>query len=134
MKFATAPDAIVPHLDVNADTGSYVRALSKLPPGKTVMAAGEWCSWSDWIKKWAKAMGIDEANVGYEQVSVEEMSAGMGEFGKEVAQMYEYSTWPGYDGGVPMLKCADLRKVIGIQQVFRKEYMLMWHSWDSRSQ
>ena len=110
-RMATAPDAVVPHLDVNADTGYYVRALAQLPPGKTAMAAGEWCNWRDWIKKWARGMGIDESKVGYEQVGVNEMSAGMGEFGKEVAEMYEYSTWPGYDGGVPMLKGEDLRKV-----------------------
>ncbi|KAK3702057.1 hypothetical protein LTR37_015171 [Vermiconidia calcicola] len=56
-------------------------------------------------------MGIDEAKVGYEQISVEKMSEGAGEFGKEVAEMYEYTTWPGYDGGVPMLKGEDLRNM-----------------------
>lgn len=110
-RMATAPEAIVPHLDVNADTGHYVQALSTMDPGKVVMAAGEWCSWTDWMKKWARGTGVDESKVGYEQISVEEMSAGMGDFGKEVAEMYEHSTSPGYDGGVTMLKAEDLRKV-----------------------
>ena len=117
-RMATAPDAIAPHLDVNADTGYYVRALEQLAPGKTAMAAGQWCSWSSWMRKWARGMGIDEAKVGYEQISVEKMSEGAGEFGKEVAEMYEYTTWPGYDGGVPMLKGEDLRNVREIQLLF----------------
>ena len=133
MRFATEPDAIVPHLDVDADTGYYVRALSQMPPGQTVMAAGEWCRWPQWIKSWAKGMGIDGAKVGYEQVSVEEMSAGMGDFGKEVAEMYEYSTWPGYDGGVPMLRGEDLVKVSfacqGLDGCFG---LLMWSRWVSK--
>lgn len=86
-RMATAPDALVPHLDVRADTGYYVKALAQMPPGKTAMAAGEWCSWTQWMEGWAKGMGIDRAKVGYEQVSVEEMSEGMGAFGKEVAEM-----------------------------------------------
>lgn len=110
-QMSTAPDTIVPHLDVNKDTGYYVRALAQLPAGKTAMAAGEWCSWSEWIRKWAKAMEIEKSSASYEQVSVEKMAEDMGAFGTEVAEMYEYSTWPGYDGGRAMLKGEDLRKV-----------------------
>ena len=111
----STPETILPHLDVNADTGYYVRALTQMTPGQTVMAAGEWCSWPQWMKSWAKGMGIDEAKVGYRQISVEEMSEGMGDFGKEVAEMFEFSVWPGYEGGVPMLKGEDLRKVCCIE-------------------
>ena len=110
-RMSTSADKVVPHLDVNSDTGCYVRALASMPPGQTVMAAGEWCTWSEWVQKWATAMGIDPAKAKYEQVSVDEMSAGMGDFGWEVAEMYEYSTWPGYDGGIEMLKSEDLRNV-----------------------
>lgn len=110
-RMATAPDAVQPHLDVNADTGYYVHALSQMEAGQTVMAAGEWCTWPAWMKKWANAMHVEEDEVGFEQVSVDEAAALMGgDFGREVAEMYEYSSWPGYDGGNPMLKGDDLRK------------------------
>lgn len=112
VRMATAPDAVQPHLDVNADTGAYVYALAQMEAGQTVMAAGEWCTWPEWIRKWASAKGLKEDDVGYEEISVEEAAALMGgDFGREVAEMYEYSSWPGYDGGVPMLKGEDLRKV-----------------------
>src|SRR2546421_11552667 len=35
MSFTTEPDQKAPHLDVNRDTGYFVRALTQLPPGKT---------------------------------------------------------------------------------------------------
>ncbi|KAK5171423.1 uncharacterized protein LTR77_004567 [Saxophila tyrrhenica] len=110
-RMATAADSVLPHLDVNSDTGYYVKALAQLPAGKTAMAAGQWSSWGGWMEGWARGMETDPARVGYEQVSVEEMSEGMGAFGKEVAEMFEYSSWPGYDGGLPILKGRDLREM-----------------------
>lgn len=109
-KACTEPDAVLPHLDVQADTGYYVKALVQMEPGNMVMAAGEWCSWSEWMKKWARAMGIDESKASYKQVSIEEMAKGMGDFGKEVGEMYEYSSKIGYFGGLDMLRGEDLRK------------------------
>jgi hypothetical protein len=108
---ATDPDTVVPHLDVQSDTGYYVKALAQMPPGQTVMAAGEWCSWTEWMQGFARGMGIDSNKASYKQISVEEMSEGLGDFGKEIAEMYEYTTWPGYTGGMPMLKGEDLVKV-----------------------
>ena len=90
-QMCTAPNTIVPHLDVRADTGYYVKALSQMSPGQTVMAAGEWCSWTQWMKGWAKGMEMDPVNASYKQVSIDEMSAGMGEFGKEVAEMVSFA-------------------------------------------
>lgn len=117
VRMATAPDAVQPHLDPAADVGAYVSALSQMPAGRTAMAAGEWCTWPEWIRKWARARGLDEErDVGYEEVSVDEMAEALGgAFGREVAEMYEYSTWPGYDGVVGeregMLRAGDLREV-----------------------
>ena len=109
-KATTDPDTVLPHLDVQTDTGYYVKALVQMPPGQMVMAAGDWCSWSEWMKKWARGMGIDESKASYKQISAEEMGADMGDFGKEVGEMYEYSSKIGYFGGLDMLKGEDLRK------------------------
>ena len=108
---STDPDTVLPHLDVQHDTGYYVKALTQMESGQMVMAAGDWCSWSEWMRKWARGMGIDEDKVSYEAVSAEEMGKDMGDFGKEVGEMYEYSSKIGYFGGLDMLKGEDLRKM-----------------------
>lgn len=109
-KACTEPDVELPHLDVQADTGYYVKALIQMEPGQMVMAAGEWCSWSEWMKKWARGMGIDESRASYQKVSIAEMSEGMGDFGQEVGEMYEYSSKIGYFGALDMLRGEDLKK------------------------
>ena len=111
MAFTTDPGAEAPHLDVNKDAGYFVRALTQLPPGKTVMAAGTWCTWPEWIKTWAKVVG--QAEVSYKQISVEDFDRAMpGGFGKEIGEMFEYTSAPGYDGGdTEVLRLADLKKV-----------------------
>ena len=108
-KASTEPDAVLPHLDVQKDTGYYVKALVQMEPGQMVMAAGEWCTWPEWMQKWAQGMGIDASKAKYQQVSPQEMAEGMGDFGKEVGEMYEYSSKIGYLGGWDMLKGEDLK-------------------------
>lgn len=110
-QMATSPDSIQPHIDVQNDTGYYVKALIQMKPGAMVIAAGVWCTWPQWIKSWAKGMGIDESEVNYQQISIEEMAEGMGEAGKEIAEMFEYSSDFGYLGGQEMLKGEGLREM-----------------------
>jgi len=61
------------------------------------MAAGSVCSWSEWTETWGKVTG---RKARYRQVSAEEMVAHSGEedFGREIADMWSYCNWPGYDG------------------------------------
>ncbi|KAK3316027.1 NAD(P)-binding protein [Apodospora peruviana] len=109
MRFTTAPDRLVPHLDVNADTGNFVYAVSQMPPGKAYMAAGSNISWTEWITRWGKATG---STVSYKQISHDEMVADTPDkdCGIEVALMYSYASDPGYDGGMELLTAEDLRK------------------------
>ena len=113
MKFPTDPAAEAPHLDVKKDTGYFVRALTQLPPGKTVMAAGTWCTWPEWIKTWAMVVGKQSVDVSYKQITVEDFDQAIpGGFGKEVGEMFEYTSDPEYDGGdVEVLRLEDLKKV-----------------------
>lgn len=111
MKFPTAPNAPVPHLQVNADMGNFVYAVSKMPPGRSYIAEGSTCSWTDYIRFWSEATGIPAT---YRQISLQELIEAVPdkEFGREVGDMFAYSTDPGYDGGdANLLKAADLRKV-----------------------
>ena len=110
MRFATAAEAPVPHLDVNADLGNFVYAVSKMPPGRSYIAEGTTCSWSGYMELWSKVTGRTGS---YQTVSLEQMieAAPDKEFGKEIGYMFQYSTDPGYDGGDnSLLKAEDIRK------------------------
>lgn len=111
MHFPTHPNAPVPHLDVNKDTGNYVYAVTQLPPGKSYMAEGTTCSWTDYMKLWSKVTG---ASGTYQQITNEQLTRASPdtEFGAELADMFAYSSDPGYDGGdASLLKAADIRQV-----------------------
>ncbi|KAK4237735.1 NAD(P)-binding protein [Achaetomium macrosporum] len=108
MRFPCSPDKPIPHLDVNHDTGPFVYAVAQMPPGKHYMA-GEYRTWAEFVKAWADLTG---ATVKYRQVSFDEMVADTADrdCGIEVALMFEYSSDPGYDGAMDVLKAEDLRK------------------------
>lgn len=109
MRCACKPETVVPHLDVNHDTGTFVYAVSKMPPGKAYMA-GEYRSWPDWINAWGKIVG---RKVFYTEVEIEDVEREAHDqmLGLEVAIMMRYCDDPGYDGGMELLKAEDLRKV-----------------------
>lgn len=111
MSFPTAPDASVPHLAVNADMGNFVYAVSQMPPGKSYMAAGSECSWSEFIRLWSKETGVPAK---YKEVTLEQFIGSVPDkpFGAEAGDMFSYSSSPGYDGGdKTLLKAADIREV-----------------------
>jgi hypothetical protein len=119
MSFTTAPHRPVPHLDVNADMGNFVYAVSQRPPGQHYMAEGSTCSWTEYIQLWSEITGQRAA---YKQITLDELMAATPdkEFGREVGDMFSYSSEPGYDGGLELLKAADIRKV-------RIELAFLWH-------
>ena len=99
MRFPTAPHKPVPHLDVATDLGPFVHAVTQQqPPGRTYMAAGTTCSWTEYMRLWSEVTGRPAR---YRQVSLQQMieESPDGEFGREVGDMLVYSSEPGYDGG-----------------------------------
>ncbi|GLB15282.1 hypothetical protein AtubIFM61612_005097 [Aspergillus tubingensis] len=114
MTFTTAPDARVPHLDVNADLGNFVYAVSKMPPGKSYMACGSYCSWAEYMRIWGR---INSVPASYRQITLEELMEKTPdpEFGCEVGDMFTYSTDPGYDGGDKELLTAEDIRNAGIE-------------------
>ncbi|KAK1138549.1 hypothetical protein N8T08_002405 [Aspergillus melleus] len=110
MTFPTAPHSPVPHFDVNTDMGTFVYAVSRMPPGKAYLAEGTTCNWSEYLALWSKVTSVEAE---YRQVSLQELIDGTPdkEFGREVGDMLLYSTDPGYDGGDEgLLKAEDMRK------------------------
>lgn len=110
MAFTTVPDKLVPHFDPVGDMGNFTYAVYQMPPGKAYMAEGTTCTWPDFIKTWGKITG---KTVSYRQISPEEMIAATPdrECGIEVAYMFSYTSDPGYDGGMDLLKASDIEKV-----------------------
>ncbi|KAI9042848.1 uncharacterized protein KD926_004914 [Aspergillus affinis] len=110
MAFPTAPHSPVPHFDVNADMGTFVYAVSQMPPRKRYLAEGTTCSWSEYLALWSKVTSMEAS---YRQISLQELIEGTPdkEFGREVGDMLLYSTSPGYDGGDErLLRAVDIRK------------------------
>lgn len=72
--------------------------------------AAEYLSFSDWIKTWGKVTG---KTVSYQEITMEQMveQTPDKDCGLEVALMFAYSSDPGYDGGMDLLKPEDIRKV-----------------------
>lgn len=111
MSFTTAPDAPVPHLDVNADLGGFVYAVTKMEPGKSYMASGTTCSWAEYMRMWGE---VNSVPARYRQATLDEMTSAIPdrEFGRELGDMFTYSTDPGYDGGGRgLLTAQDIRQV-----------------------
>ena len=108
MSFVTDSSKPVPHLAVNEDMGEFVHAVAQMPPGKNYMAAGSICSWTEFMRLWSEITGKKGV---YKQVSAREMeeSGPDAAFGKEITVMFEYSSNPGYDGGMDLLGPDDLR-------------------------
>ena len=116
MSFPTDPNAKVPHLDVSADTGVLVYAIAQLPPGKSYMAAGTVCSWSDYMKVWSE---VTNAKGTYQQITPEQFATACPDeaLGWELGDMFAYSSDPGYDGGNPeLLYAEDIRKVRSLRK------------------
>ncbi len=109
MRFPCSPNSPIPHLDVNADTGNFTYAVSQMPAGKAYMAA-EYLTWPEFAAAWQRVTG---ASIAYKEVSFDEMVAAMPDrdLGVEVGLMFVYSSAPGYDGQMELLKAEDLRKV-----------------------
>ena len=110
MALPTSPDKPVPHLDPVGDMGTFTFAVYQMPPGETYMAAGTTCTWPEWIETWSRVTNV---TVRYRQVSREEMIAATPDrdLGIEAAEMFSYSSEPGYDGGTELLKAEDVQAV-----------------------
>jgi hypothetical protein len=81
-------------LVVPTDAGEFVKALTKVPPGKNVLAFGDLLLWSDYVKLWSKINGVPAA---FEHSTVDAMDKlAPGGYGEEIGEMYAYAQDFGY--------------------------------------
>lgn len=132
MRFCTDPHKPVPQLDPVADMGNFVHAVYQMAGARGAraprdyMAAGTTCTWPEWIAAWSRATG---APARYRQIPRDDMArdCGGGDFGGEIADMFEYCSDPGYDGGQSLVDARDLREVSLIS--FLISLILIWNAW-----
>ncbi|KFZ24226.1 hypothetical protein V502_01293 [Pseudogymnoascus sp. VKM F-4520 (FW-2644)] len=109
---------------VPSDTGNYVLALTKVPPGKKLVACSESLTWAEYVKLWSRVVGVKAV---YEPCSIEEhIRAVPGGYSEMVGKMYEYATQFGYwgDGDPDVVFPEDLGveiKRTSIEDFFRNE-------------
>ncbi|CZR55932.1 related to nitrogen metabolic regulation protein nmr [Phialocephala subalpina] len=88
-------DTPVPFI-VPSDAGLFVKALSKLPPGKNIIAYGDLMPWKDLVALWTKITGFPAA---FEHATVEDHDKlAPGGYGLEIGEMYAYMQEFGYWG------------------------------------
>ncbi|KAH6652893.1 hypothetical protein BKA67DRAFT_637196 [Truncatella angustata] len=129
-RFPTTPDKPTFHLDVNADTGNFVYAVAQMPAGNHYMACGTTCTWSEYMRLWSKVTGMSGT---YKQVTPQQMIDVTPDkpCGEEVADMWSYTSNPGYDGGMELLFADDVRKAgIDCPMTTLEEWMAN-HDWSA---
>lgn len=81
-------------LVVPSDAGQFVKAITKVEPGKNVLAFGDLLLWSDYVKLWSKITGVPAT---FEHSTVEMMDKlAPGGYGEEMGEMYAYAQDFGY--------------------------------------
>lgn len=69
------------------DTGYFVRALVKLPPGKKLLGYGSFLNHEEYVRLWTGILGVP--NGGVKRITVEEATAYEGgPHGREVAETF----------------------------------------------
>jgi hypothetical protein len=132
MAFPMSGDKPVPHLEVNADTGNFVYAVAQLPPGKSYMAEGTTCGWSEYIRLFKEITG---ASASYQEKPIDEFVKDIPDrmLGEELGDMFLYSGEPGYDGAdSSLLTAADIRKVRTVTWLKFAQHELTVHVADGR--
>ncbi|PSN73911.1 NAD(P)-binding protein [Corynespora cassiicola Philippines] len=101
-----------PLVDVEADTGSFVRALVASPPGQNFVGASAYLNWNEWCAIWARVHGVE---LSFERLPYEVLENSMGPLGREMADMFRYIEEFGYDGSDPSVVYPwDLEKKGGV--------------------
>jgi hypothetical protein len=92
---------LLPHIDVESDTGYLIRALLECAPGKIVLGAGEMISWSEMLKVWCECNKVQFG--GFDPLSVDQFERFIPVLGlgRELGEMFAFMDDFGYAGGDP---------------------------------
>ena len=83
-------------LVVPPDAGEFVKAVTKVAPGKNVLAFGDLIIWAEYVKLWSKITGVPAE---FEHSTVGDLDRiALGGYGIEIGEMYAYAQDFGYWG------------------------------------
>ncbi|KAK4951301.1 hypothetical protein LTR10_010274 [Elasticomyces elasticus] len=88
-------DVPYPHVDVDADLGSWVSALFQAEAGITLVGASEMLTWKEWLQLWAGRNGVQAR---YRQALIDESATGIM---KAVQEEFQFVDEYGLAGGNP---------------------------------
>ncbi|KAI9660352.1 MAG: hypothetical protein M1821_009702 [Bathelium mastoideum] len=95
----SAPEYKVPFAVAHADTGSFVKALVDLPPGKNLLGVSESMSWPEWTRLWGDVLGVKAT---FKQVSADDFFRDVpGPLRDDLAEGFAYVEEFGHTGGDP---------------------------------
>jgi hypothetical protein len=99
LKSSASPETSLPWVDTQADTGKFVRALVKMPPGKDLLGVSEMVPYGDYLKIWGDLNGVSTR---YTHLSGEEYEKLLPEVvAKEFQESFAFNEDFGWDGGEP---------------------------------
>lgn len=88
---------VLPH----KDTGSFVHALVRSPPGLTLLGVGQMLSWREYTALWSRILGVEAT---YYEVPTTDLAKELPEgLERELPEMALYMEEFGYDGGDPSI-------------------------------
>ncbi|KFZ03600.1 hypothetical protein V502_10813 [Pseudogymnoascus sp. VKM F-4520 (FW-2644)] len=92
-------DAPVPMVEPRHDTGHFTKALVQVAPGQNLLGFGSMMSWNEWVVIWGRVHGVKCRFERLDRKIIENSIPGG--IGEELADMFEYISDFGYDGGDP---------------------------------
>ncbi len=100
MRLPCDPNTPIPLVHTRKDAGNFVRALTQVPPGKTLLGyGGEKISWSRFMELFSE---VNNVKASFEPNTVEDWDKMMpGGMGRELGEMFAYFGEFGYEGGDP---------------------------------
>lgn len=120
-------NAPVPMVEARHDTGHFTKALVQVPPGQNLLGYASMLSWNEWVLLWGRIHGVTCRFERLDRKVVE--NAIPGGIGEEFADMFEYISEFGYDGGDPSVVHP---KDLGVEiPVFSAEEYIKSEDWSS---
>lgn len=87
-------------VELSADIlGNFTKALVQVAPGQNLLGFGSMMSWNEWVRIWGRVHGVNCRFERLDRKIIE--NAILGGIGEEFADMLEYISDFGYDGGDP---------------------------------
>lgn len=99
MSRPTSASFRMPFIVPQRDTGSFVKALVDMPPGKDLLGVSEWMTFPEWAAVWGQVLGV---KVRFQQISKEDMFEGVpAPIAQEIGDSFDYLEEFGFAGGDP---------------------------------